>query len=53
MSAIVAQHVADAEMNCDLPCGKPLLVYSNTGKHLVGTNQLPSASCVSSRNRTP
>ena len=53
VNAIVAQQVADAEMNWDLPCGKPLLEYSTIGKLREATNQEPSASWVRKRNSTP
>ena len=43
-SAIVAQQVAAAEMNCDRPWGKPLFEKGTTGKQRVGTCQEPEAS---------
>ena len=53
VNAIVAQQVAAAEMNWDLPCGKPLLEYSTIGKLREATNQEPSASWVRNKNSTP
>ena len=53
VNAIVAQQVAAAEMNWDLPCGKPLFEYSTIGKLREATNQEPSASWVRKRNSTP
>jgi hypothetical protein len=44
VNAIVAQQVAAAEMNWDLPCGKPLVEYSTIGKLREATNQEPSSS---------
>ena len=52
-SAIVAQQVADVEINCARPWGKPQLKYGMTGKLRVGTNQEPSARCVRNRNARP
>ena len=53
VAAKVAQHVADAEINCERPCGKPLFADSNNGKLRVGTNQEPSASWLPKRKQIP
>ena len=53
VNAIVAQQVADAEMNWDLPCGKPLFEYPTIGKLREATNQEPSSIWVRKRNSAP
>ena len=53
VNAMVAQQVADAEMNWDRPCGKSLVEYSTIGKLREATYQEPSASWVRTRNSTP
>ena len=53
VNAIVAQQVAAAEMNWDLPLGKLLVEYLTIGKLREATNQEPSSSWVRRRNSTP
>ncbi len=52
-SAITAQLVAAAEIQPSLPWGKPLSIGGWKGCARLRTCQVPSASCVRSRNSTP
>src|SRR5688572_23868895 len=51
--AVVAQLVAEIEINWSLPCGKPLSKYTWIGLLRVATRQDPSSCCVRTRNSAP